>query len=124
MKIQIKATNTSLTPAITDYVNKRLANLARFVDTANPDTVCHVEVGKTTDHHKHGDVFRAEIRMLAPSGDIYVQAENSDLYAAIDMVRDEAFNKLSSSKDRRLSLIKRGGAKIKDVIRGITGRRQ
>lgn len=119
MKTQIKATNISLTPAISDYVSKRLETLSRFVDSVNPDTVCHAEVSKTTVHHKHGDVFRAEIRMVAPSGEMYVQAERADLYAAVDAVRDEAFNKLSSGKDRRLSLIKRGGAKIKNMIRGI-----
>lgn len=124
MKIQVKATNIELTEAISAYVSKRMEGLARFVDAGRPDTICHVEVAKTTGHHKNGDVFRAEVRLAAPLGDIYVTADRADLYVAIDAVRDEAFGKLSTDKDKRVSLVKRGGAKIKDMIRGITGRRK
>jgi putative sigma-54 modulation protein len=119
MHIQIKATNIELTQAITDYVNKKISTIGKFVDAENPATTCYVEVGKTTQHHKHGDVFRAEVRFGLPGRDVYVTSECGDLYAAIDRVRDDVAHKLSSGKDKRRSLIRRSGAKVKDMLRAV-----
>lgn len=121
MNIQLKGTNISLTDAIQEYVDKKLSPLERFVNAQNPDTVCNVEVGKTSSHHKHGDMYRAEVRIALPSKNIYVQAEESDLYSAIDKVKDEAYHALSNNKDRQHSAIRRGGAKIKNMIKGMWG---
>jgi putative sigma-54 modulation protein len=119
MNIQIKGSNISLTDAIQDYVEKKLGTLSKFIDAQNPSAVCNVEVGKTSTHHKHGDVYRAEFRVALPGKNIYVQAEQSDLYAAIDKVKDEAHHALSANKDRQHSRIRRGGAKIKNMIKGL-----
>ncbi len=119
MNIQIKATNISLTDSITDYVTKKLKSIERFVDAENPDAVCHIEVGKTTAHHKNGDVYRAEVRIALPGREVYVATEEQDLYAAIDAIKDDAQHALTSSKDKKKSMMRRSGAKIKDMVRGL-----
>jgi ribosomal subunit interface protein len=121
MNIDVKATGIELTPAISDYISRKLEGISKFVSKDAPDTVCHVEVGKTTDHHKHGDIFRAEVRIFTHGQDTYVEAEASDLYAAIDEVRDEIVHKLSSAKDKNASLTKKGGARVKAMIKGFFG---
>jgi len=62
MKINIKTTNISLTPAISEYIEKRIGSLDKFYKKEE-DIVINVEVGKTTEHHKSGDIFRAEINL-------------------------------------------------------------
>lgn len=124
MNIQIKATNTTLTPAITDYINKRLESIAKFADTDTAEALCRVEVGKTSQHHKHGDIFIAEINMTSQGQNYFARVELSDLYSAIDKVRDEVLEKMKSVKGKRLTTLRKGGAKVKSVIRQWFGKEE
>lgn len=118
MNINIKGTNIELTSAINDYVTKRLDAVKKFV-ADDPTVRCDVEVGKTSNHHKHGDIFRAEVHIVGHKRDIYVTSEKGDLYTAIDEVRDEVLYRLSSKKEKTISFARRGGAKVKNLIRGM-----
>ena len=122
MNINIKTTNISLTPSISDYVNKRFESVKKFLQN-DPSAICDFEVGKISRHHKSGDVFRAEAHIVAAHRDIYADSEQSDLYAAIDLVRDEVMHRLTSDKGKRLSSIRRGGTAIKNMIKGLWGGR-
>jgi len=117
MNINIKTTNISLTEAISDYTNKRLQTIVEFFkdDTA---AQCDLELAKTTNHHKNGDIFRAEIHIVSKDKDLYASAEEEDLYKAIDMVRDEMLREVKTAKEKKQSLIRKGGAKIKELLKG------
>ena len=115
-------TNIGLTPAITSYIEKRLEAAGKFLEN-DPSAICDFEVGKTTQHHKHGDVFRAEAHIVAAKRDIYAESEQGDLYAAIDAVRDEVMHRLTSDKGKRLSSIRRGGTVVKNLMKGLWKRR-
>lgn len=121
MNINIKATGISLTPAISEYADKKTRMLEKFFGKES-EVLINIEVGKTTKHHKSGDVFRAEMRVVANGKDYYSVVETEDLYAAIDEVKDEIAYQLSSKKKKALHLIRRGGIKIKNLLRGF-GRR-
>ncbi|MBN2094380.1 MAG: ribosome-associated translation inhibitor RaiA [Candidatus Zambryskibacteria bacterium] len=116
IKINTKATEISLTPAILDYIEKKLEVLEKFYDEME-DVIVDVEVGKTTQHHKSGDIFRAEIKLRARGKEYYTSAETEDLYASIDKVKDDIVRKLTSKRKKTLDLIRRGGAKIKNLIK-------
>jgi putative sigma-54 modulation protein len=118
MKIQIKGTNFPLTLAISDYIEKRLEGAMKFFND-DPSATVTVEVGKTSGHHKHGDIFRAEIHAVMSHSDVFVAAEKEDLYAAIDAVRDEFVHRLSSDKGKKMSRMRRGGAQIKSMLKGL-----
>ncbi|MFA6227093.1 MAG: ribosome-associated translation inhibitor RaiA [Candidatus Paceibacterota bacterium] len=125
MKHNIKTTNIFLTPAITDYVDKRLSHLDKFISPEDLETVmCYVDIGKTTKHHKSGDFFKAELTLHIGGKSLRATSERDDLYAAIDVVNDEMANELKSFKDRRMSIIKRGRAKLKAILKGFYGDRQ
>src|SRR3989344_8085763 len=110
--VNIKATNFSLTPSIEDYVQKKVASLEKFLKNTE-STLVNVEVGKTTRHHKSGDVFRAEIHIQAAGEEFYATIDKDDLYAAIDEVRDEVVREMTSSRKKALRLLRKGGQKIK-----------
>lgn len=118
MKINIKATGIELTPAISEYVEKKVSSLDKYLES-NQDAVIQVEVGKSTQHHKSGDVFRAEFHIRGAGLDLYAASEQSDLYAAIDLVRDEMIGNLTQKKGKKETLARRGGRMVKDVIRGL-----
>jgi putative sigma-54 modulation protein len=115
MKINLKGSGMELTPAIAEYAEKKVSMLSKFVPE---DVVAHVEVGKSTQHHKHGDVFRAEIRLSGHGLDLYAVAEEPDLYAAIDLVKDEAIRSLTHEKGRREALYRRGARAVKEMMKG------
>jgi putative sigma-54 modulation protein len=116
MKINTKATGISLTPSISEYVEKKVNMLEKFFHNV-PEVLVNVEVGKTTKHHKSGDFFRAEIKIVANGQTYYVESETEDLYASIDKVKDEMAQELSSKKRKTMRLFRRGGAKIKELLK-------
>mgnify|MGYP001594462003 CR=1 FL=1 len=117
MKINIKATGIELTPAISDYAVKKVSSLERYI-TTNPNVVAEVEVGKITKHHKSGDIFRAEAHITGAGLDLYAVSEESDLYAAIDALKDEIAKEALHKKGRRETITRRGARIIKDTLRG------
>lgn len=122
MQIKIKATNFGITPAIEDYIGKRVASLEKFARDKDGSAICNVEVGKTTKHHRGGDVFRAEINMHVAGKNFYAVSEKDDLYAAIDEVRDEIAYTLTSYKDRTITIMRKGALRVKNMLKGMDWR--
>lgn len=120
MNINIKATNMDLTDAIKDYVNKRVSSLNKF--SGRSEITGYVEVGKTTNHHKQGDVFKAEFDLNINSKKFFAMSEAGDLYAAIDEAKEQIANNVTNDKDRRQTLFKRGASSVKKMLKGISKR--
>jgi putative sigma-54 modulation protein len=122
MNINIKATNIELTPAIYDYVEKKIGSIDKYLheNDGNGDIVAQVEVGKTTNHHKGGDIFRAEVHISGAGLNMYAMSETEDLYASVDKVKDEISGELKRNKEKRSALSRRGGQMVKDMLRGFS----
>lgn len=122
MHINIKSTNIKLTSEASEYLDKRLASLEKLIDPDDTSAMADVEVGKTTMHHQQGDVFRAEINVRTAGKQFRAVAEKSTLYSAIDKARDEVLSGMRRNKRKQIHLLKRGGAKIKELTRDIQAR--
>ena len=110
----------SMTPAIKDYLEKKLAHLDKFISPEDADTVmCYVEIGKMTQHHKNGDFFVAVLTIHIGGKSLRAEVEQSDLYAAIDVAVDEMATELKRFGKKKTSLLKRTGAKMKSFIKGM-----
>jgi ribosomal subunit interface protein len=119
MNINIKGTGIELTDAISEYVYKKISSVGKYLK--NKDGVStQVEVGKTTKHHKSGDVFRAEVRITGAGNDLYAVSEADDLYTAVDLVEGEVSRKIIDTKSRHIRLLRRGQRAIKDMLKGLT----
>ncbi len=118
MNTRIKATNVTLSPAISEYVTKRLDKVSRLVG-GDPSVMCDIELSRTTGHHQKGEIFRAEVHIVGAGLDIYASAEHEDLYSAIDDVRDEITREFHAKKGKRMSLIRRSGARMKEMVKGV-----
>ena|SRR3989344_4246323 len=122
MKINIKATNLELSPAITSYLDNKLSSLKkfkRFLGQEEENWLCNTELGRQTAHHQHGEVYRAEVQLFFGKQHIYKEATAEDLYAAIDAVKDEVEAALAAHGNKRQTLIRRGGRVVKSILRGI-----
>jgi ribosomal subunit interface protein len=118
MKTNTKVTNISSSPAISQYLDKRLSKIEKLI--GNDSTViCSVELAKTTSHHNKGDIFKAEIHIVGAGKDVYATSDKTDLYSAIDDVCDEIKNQLKSTKEKNISLMRRSGARVKNMVKGL-----
>lgn len=119
IKTNIKATNIELTPDIREYVFKKIELLEKYVDPNDTSVMCDVEVGKTTMHHQTGDIFKAEMNFRISGKYVYAVAEKDTLNSALDEVKDEIARSIASRKKKREGLMRRGGAMVKAMIKGI-----
>lgn len=118
MNIKIKGTYIELTPAITSYVHDKLTSLSKLLSDVD-GALIQIEVGKDSEHHNKGDIFKAEIRVYVRGKDYHAVITKDDLYAAIDEMKDEIMEKVKSEKDKANSLYKRGARQVKNFIKGI-----
>lgn len=120
MIINIKATNIDLTPSIEKYVNKKLNGLERFVKDG--EISAYVEVGKTTNHHKQGDLYKAEINLSLDGKKFFTDSEKEDLYSAIDEAENDIIRRITYKKDKDKTLFKRGAMSVKKMLKGFSKR--
>lgn len=114
---RIKTTNMELTDAISHYVHKKVDVLERFIEP-DMEALADIEIGRTTNHHHKGDVFKAEINLNIGKDNFQTVVIESDLYAAIDKMKDRIVNEVKRSKRKRFHLLRRGHQKIKNILRG------
>jgi ribosomal subunit interface protein len=66
--------------------------------------VVRIELGKTSDHHEKGKIFKAEGHIALPQRpDVYAESVEEDLYAAIDLMTDGLKRQLLKEKDKHLT---------------------
>jgi putative sigma-54 modulation protein len=102
MQLNIKATKIELTPAIKDYVQKKMDMLEKYLGNFQVINA-HVELELTTRHHVKGEIFRAEVNLELPGKLLRVEKTENDLYQAIDKVKDHLEEAIKKYKE-----IKRG----------------
>ena len=92
MKIIIKGEKIKLTPSLKDFVEEKLADLEKLFESKvkrDFEVKAFVEVGKTSEHHRKGDIFFAECQIFLPGKGIRSVAEREDLKLAICEVKDQ-----------------------------------
>jgi len=117
MQIKEKGANMQITEDIKVYLYKKLEHLNKFIDQTDGSVLCEVELGKISNHHKGGDVFRTEINLHIAGKNLRAVSEMDELFSSIDMAKDEMVRELQLNKDKKVSLVKSGGAKIKKLLK-------
>lgn len=116
MNIIVKATHIGLTPSIQEYVESRLQFINKFISSEDNISI-EVDLHKTTNHHKQGDIFRAEISSRY-KGNYYRSVISApDLYIAIDQAAEQFQKEFATKKSKRIALLRKGGAFIKKLMR-------
>lgn len=119
MRHNIKVSDFLMTPAIKDYTEKIVSHFDKFV---NPDQkelpMCYIEIGKTTNHHKNGELFKAEFTLHIGGKSLRAEAQEEDLYAALDAVSEKMVEEIKTLKDKKISFVRRSGAKLKSFVKG------
>ena len=131
MKIIIKATNIKLNNELRKYIEEKIGSLENFAEVfqnkekyyngffgkGKPRVEVWVEVGKTTQHHREGDIFRAEAQMYLPDRSLRAEAVCENLKLAINEVKDELQRKLKQYKGKAEAVSKRRERVFKKLVR-------
>src|SRR4051812_17337641 len=114
-----KLTNIAASDEVTEYLMKKLGRVEKLMRD-DESALLDVELAKTSEHHQSGDIFRSEFNLMT-TGSMY-RAEHTapDLKSAIDLAVDELIESIRSSKHKRTHIVRRGGLKIKNMIKGIS----
>jgi len=125
MQINLQGKNMELTEPIKEYVLKRVTNLGKLlssIEEKGGKVMVNFEVGKSTNHHKSGEVFHTDCLIKIDGKDFYGSADKEDLYEAIDAIKDSLYNELNKNKDRSQTLLYRGARSIKKMMKGLSRR--
>ncbi len=110
-----------ITSAIKAYVEKKLISLNKF---SSEGAILEVDLGKVNNHHKHGDVFKAELNFTSSGKLTRTEAVSEDMYSAIDVAQSDMLNALSSKKDKKQTLWRKGASRIKEFARGLSKKKR
>lgn len=117
MNITIKATDYSVTPDIEARVEEKLRHAEKLLGHDADTALLAVELGRV-EHHRTGEIYRAEVNADA-GGKLYrATAEAETMEAAIDRVEDELMRELRRAKRKSRGVMRRTGAAMKDWVRG------
>lgn len=112
----IKGTGLQITDELRSYVEKNLASAEKFL---SGETTAHADVELEHAPMRDGGKYRAEFTLSA-RGEVYrAEAWGSTLHEAIDLAAGQLTKEIRHSKKKHITLVRRGGAMIKDAIRGL-----
>ena len=77
--------------------------------------IARVELAKTTRHHQHGDIYKAEVNLQFPGKTLREIEESDDIYKSIDSVKDKLKEMVTSYKDEKRTRTRRGARIIKKL---------
>ncbi len=119
-KVIFKETNVDLTDEYKMRIEEKFSMLDKY-SSGNPISM-NVEIARTTNHHRNGDVFRTELNLNLNGKKFYAKSEKEDLPASIDDVIEKISNDITGEKGRSETLFRRGARSVKKMMKGLTSR--
>ncbi len=117
MNFIFRATNFSLTPNIQQYIETSLSSLRKLAKSSADEVETRVEIGRSTYHHKKGEVFFADVNLRVGKAVLRARSEAQSVYAAVDDVRDELRQELYKFKGKKETIFLRGARSVSKLFR-------
>jgi|SRR3989344_5711710 len=115
LNYNIKGTGLEISDELRGYAEQKLRHAEKFLQN-DPST--HITIELEHNSARDGDRYRAEFTVSA-SGALYrAERWGESMHAAIDLAVGELTNELGRNKKKRLHLVRRSAAKVKDYLRG------
>ena len=90
MRQNIEAVGLELTQALRTYAEQKFSTLQKFLTRLEKDGElgAHIEIQRTTKHHRKGDVYQVNVEIRLPKKILRVQEKADDMRKAIDKAKD------------------------------------
>lgn len=112
--ISTKATNITITPALSVLIDQKFESLGRLVNDRE-ELFCEIELERIGEHQS-GKIYRAEVNFSSGGKLFRTEATEEQIEKAIDEVRNELKKELQRAHGKRQSLWKRGRQAIKRML--------
>lgn len=122
MKIIIKTKNLDLTPALQNFIEKKIGLIKKFINILKKDEAgktlaeVFVEVAKESKHHKKGEVFVVKAQVVLPGKSLAISARAEDVYKAIILAKDELKLEIGKYKFKKIDKDRRQQRKAAEDI--------
>ena len=101
MRIDIKSRELDLTEPLKKYIDTRIGSLDKYLKRFDEGLIrAEVEVARSTQHHRHGDVYYAEVNLTLPGKLLRATHEGGDVRECIDKVKDTLQREIDKYKDQ------------------------
>jgi len=100
MQIHLKKTNVKISAADEADINKKILGLLKYY---NGIIEAFCEVGRSTEHHQKGRVFRAELDLRVPGKVLRAEESAENVMTAFRHMMDVMIRELIKYKDTRSS---------------------
>jgi ribosomal subunit interface protein len=117
MKIDFKALTLDLTDDVRTYAVEKVEMVEKLLGEVDEENIRYeVELEKK---HKHqtGNIYRADITVFAGIEKSHAVGHGETIFAAIDEAKNDLMRRVRRDKTKRLDFLRRGGAKIKSMLR-------
>ena len=123
MEIHFKSAHTKdveeeITPEITALAERKLIALKKYLKKVDGITQVYVELGRTTEAHQNGKVWRAQINLDSQGKRYHADSAGEHMKTAVEAAVTEIEVSLRKAKQKDESLFRRGGAAIKSFMQG------
>ncbi len=121
MQIQFKGSNYELPAQVSRLARRKVEGLQKYCGKDGEYARAYVDLGKESDAHVNGKIWRADINFDVDGNRFYAKAVEESIEKAIDKAVNELATELKTARKRELSLTRKGGGMIKSLIRGFQG---
>ncbi len=119
MDIQFKVTHYEPAPELIDLATRKITMLGKkFLGDMHEIARAYVEFGKAVGSHHTGRIWRAEINLDAEGMHFRVEAVREKMEDALSKAIEELARELRTAKKKETSMLRRGGAAMKSLLRG------
>ena len=117
MQTIFKESKFRLNPDTEAMVEKKLVAVGRLLGTDDEHTLLEIEVTQAPAEGRSSEPYRLVARLVVLDQVFYAEAVKPTPESAADRVRSELEAEIRHSRGRARSLVKRGGAAIKNLLR-------
>lgn len=102
MRTTIKSTNIEATDALREYIELKFSPLDRLVGSFEQEgeIVLNIEVARTTNHHKKGEVYYVEVTATVNGKTLRIEQNDDEMRKAIDSAKDRFKMEIQRFKER------------------------
>jgi ribosomal subunit interface protein len=123
MEIHFKSAHTEeiekeITSLVTDIAQRKLTALKKYLGKTDAITQVYVELGKVSEAHQNGNVWRAQINLDFKGKRYHSDRTGERIQIAIDAAIRDLEVELRKAKFRKQSMLRSGESKLKSFIRG------
>lgn len=116
MKLHIQSYNGfDITDTIRQFALDKFSVLEKVVH--GPNAECFVGLGRVTNHHKQGDVYKVSVQIKNGKENFQIEETHHDLYAGIDVAKDTMEHSIVNKLQKKRSLIRRTASLFKNLLR-------